>query len=92
MNERKASIKVATGTVTFYLDRLYPLDGSFHPSVATRLSALHYPNEKAAALCRPTATALCVEFDDGSTEDQARAERRTICARCRKIHHAARSR
>lgn len=63
----------------------FPLDGSWHKSVHTRLSALHLesrdPHTKGSALCNPMATALYE--DEGYTEAEAKASGRA-CRRCLK--------
>lgn len=72
--------------------RWYPLDGTWHQSVAARMSALHLqspdPHTRGSAACNPMATALLM--DDGYTEEEAAASGRTLCKRCKRsndIHH-----
>lgn len=58
----------------------YPLDGTFHPSVARRLSTLHRlnPSTIREALCN----SVTVLYLHGYTEAQAKTDRRTLCKKC----------
>lgn len=64
--------------------RWYQLDGSWHSSVATRLSALHLPsldpNTEGCSLCAPMTTVLYMS--DGYTEKEAADTGRTLCKKC----------
>lgn len=75
---------------SFDPEKLYPLDGSWHPSVATRLSQVHHPTERGAAICKPQTTILLedLEYDDA---DDADIDGRTVCKRCLKIRAAQRA-
>lgn len=65
--------------------RWYALDGTYHASVATRLSALHLPASTASggALCRPSTTVL-YDDDGGFADEEVESQGRTRCARCLK--------
>lgn len=60
----------------------YPLDGTWHQSMASRLSALHLSvnDEGKVAICNPQRTVLL----DDMPYDEKEAERcgRTLCQRC----------
>lgn len=59
----------------------YPLDGCWHKSVASKMSALHLKaGERKGAMCNPQRTALLE--DDGYSEKEAISTGRTFCKRC----------
>lgn len=64
------------------VQRWFALDGTWHRSVASKLSALHLDNGKGAPKCNPKRAVLDTD-DVGYTEKEAEANGRTICARCR---------
>ena len=64
--------------------RWYQLDGTWHSSVAARLSALHLQHgTNGAALCG--GGKLLYTEDGGYSEKEAIASGRTLCKRCRKL-------
>ncbi len=59
----------------------YPLDGTWHASVATRASKLHLAKAKGVALCRE----YFLNDDDAYTEKAAAESFRGRCPRCLKL-------
>ena len=58
----------------------YPLDGTWHKSVAPKLSALHLSySERGGSMCDRGNVLL---KSDGYTSAEAIADRRPFCARC----------
>lgn len=82
---RKCEIKAHAARTTRDVTvqhKWYPLDGTYHESVARRLSVLHASvagSGRPSALCEG---AKLVLLDDPYTVDQARAEQRTLCIAC----------
>jgi hypothetical protein len=60
----------------------YPLDGTWHRSVAAKMSSLHLKySANGGAMCNTSAALL---EDDGYTESEAKSAGRTLCKRCLK--------
>ncbi len=67
----------------------YPLDGSFHESVARQMSAVHLSHNGKQALCDPTGRRFLLLTDMPHDEEDVDAEGRKRCAKCVKARTAA---